>query len=77
VLQEVSGLGIGRGLWGEVEAWARRRGARRLTAAVQAHNLRGLAFAQAAGFQQEAVARNYILIEGRSADRVRLGKLLT
>jgi RimJ/RimL family protein N-acetyltransferase len=77
VLQEVSGLGIGRGLWGEVEAWARRRGARRLTGAVQAHNPRGLAFAQAAGFRQEAVARNYILIEGRSADRVRLGKLLT
>jgi RimJ/RimL family protein N-acetyltransferase len=76
VLHEASGLGIGRRLWGEVEAWARRRGARRLSGAVQAHNLRGLAFAQAAGFRREAVARNYVLIEGRSADRIRLGKLL-
>jgi len=76
VLHEASGLGIGRRFWGEVEAWARRQGARRLTGAVQAHNLRGLAFARAAGFRQEAVARNYVLIEGRSADRVRLGKLL-
>jgi RimJ/RimL family protein N-acetyltransferase len=76
VLDEVAGLGIGRRLWTEVEAWARRGGARRLAAAVQAHNLRGLAFAQAVGFRQEAVAKNYMLIEGRSADRVRLGKLL-
>jgi RimJ/RimL family protein N-acetyltransferase len=75
VLQEVSGLGIGRRLWGEIEAWAHGRGARRLTGAVQAHNLRGLAFAQAAGFREESLARNYILIEGRSADRVRLGKV--
>ena len=76
VLHEASGLGIGRRLWAEVETWARRHGARRLTGAVQAHNLRGLAFAQAAGFRQEALARNYVLIEGRSADRVRLGMVL-
>ena len=76
VLHEASGLGIGRRLWSEVEAWARPRGARRLTGAVQAHNLRGLAFADAAGFRREAVARNYIVIEGRSADRIRLGKVL-
>jgi len=77
VLREASGLGIGRRLWEEVEAWARKRGARRLTGAVQAHNRRGLAFAEAAGFRQEAVARNYMVIEGRSADRIRLGKVLT
>ena len=76
VLLEASGLGIGRQLWSEVEAWARQHGARRLTGAVQAHNLRGLAFAQAAGFRQEAVARNHMIIEGRSTDRIRLGKVL-
>jgi RimJ/RimL family protein N-acetyltransferase len=76
VLRQASGLGIGRRLWSEVEAWARQRGARRLTGAVQAHNLQGVAFAEAAGFRQEAVARNYILIEGRGADRIRLGKVL-
>jgi len=77
VLREASGLGIGRRLWAEVEAWSRRRGARRLSGAVQAHNVRGLAFAEAAGFRQEALARNYVLIEGRSADRARLGNVLT
>lgn len=76
VLREASGLGIGRRLWADVEAWARAHGARRLSGAVQAHNLRGLAFAEAAGFQQEAVARNYMVIDGRSADRIRLGKVL-
>ena len=76
VLREASGLGIGRRLWTEVVRWAREHGARRLTGAVQAHNLRGVAFAEAAGFRQEALARNYVLIDGRSADRVRLGKVL-
>jgi GNAT superfamily N-acetyltransferase len=76
VLREASGLGIGRRLWTGVEGWARGQGARRLTGAVQAHNRRGVAFAEAAGFRQEALARNYVLIDGRSADRVRLGKVL-
>ncbi|MGH7123532.1 MAG: GNAT family N-acetyltransferase [Stellaceae bacterium] len=77
VLREASGLGIGRRLWAEIEAWAREHGARRLSGAVQAHNLRGLGFAEAAGFRREALARNYVIIDGRSADRVRLGKVLT
>lgn len=77
VLREVSGLGIGRRLWAPVEAWAREHGARRLSGAVQAHNLRGLAFAEAAGFRREALGRDYVVIDGRSADRVRLGKVLT
>ncbi len=77
VLREASGRGIGRRLWAEVEAWALSRGARRLTGAVQAHNLRGLAFAEAAGFQREALARDYMIIDGRSADRVRLGKVIS
>jgi RimJ/RimL family protein N-acetyltransferase len=76
VLREASGLGIGRRLWAEVETWARQRGARRLTGVVQAHNLRGLAFAEATGFRREAVARNYVVIDGRSVDRLRLGKLM-
>ncbi|HLJ19152.1 MAG TPA: GNAT family N-acetyltransferase [Stellaceae bacterium] len=76
VLREASGLGIGRRLWAGVEAWARENGARRLTGAVQAHNVRGLAFAEAAGLRREALARNYVVIDDRSADRVRLGKVL-
>src|SRR5215472_319718 len=76
VLREASGWGIGRRLWAEIEAWARAQGARRLSGAVQAHNVRGLAFAEAAGFRREALARNYVVIDGRSADRVRLGKVL-
>ncbi len=77
VIRAASGLGIGRRLWTEIENWARERGARRLSGAVQAHNRRGVGFAEAAGFQQEALARSYMIIEGRSADRVRLGKVLT
>ena len=76
VLREAWGLGIGRRLWAKLEAWARERGARRLSGTIQAHNLRGLAFAEAAGFRREALARDYVVIDGCSADRVRLGKLL-
>ena len=76
VLREAGSRGIGRRLWAEVEAWAREHGARRLTGAVQAHNLRGLAFAETAGFRREALARDYIIIDRRCADRVRLGKVL-
>jgi RimJ/RimL family protein N-acetyltransferase len=76
VLRKAWGLGIGRRLWAKVEAWTRERGARRLSGAVQAHNLRGLAFAEAAGFRREGLARDYVVIDGRCADRVRLGKAL-
>jgi RimJ/RimL family protein N-acetyltransferase len=75
VLQEWQGRGLGRRLHDRVEAWATDQGARRLTAAVQAPNGVGRAFAAALGYETEVTMRDYSLIGGRMVDRLRLGKL--
>jgi len=75
VLPEWSGQGVGRALHERIEDWARGQGVRRLTAAVQAPNLAGRAFAAALGYDEEVTMRSYSLIGGRMVDRLRLGKL--
>jgi len=76
VLRDFWGAGIGRRLAERLFDWAAEHGLRRLSAAVQAHNRRGLRFAAATGFRQEIVSPRYTVIDGRAADRIRLGKLL-
>jgi RimJ/RimL family protein N-acetyltransferase len=76
VLPEWSGQGVGRTLHERVERWACGQGVRRLTAAVQAPNLTGRAFAAALGYDEEVTMRCYSLVGGRMVDRLRLGKLL-
>ena len=49
---------------------------RRLTTTISAHNTRALRFATARGFRQEAFSPRYAVIDGRVADRVRMGKIL-
>ena len=49
---------------------------RRLTAAIQAPNRAGRAFAAALGYDEEVTMRCYTLIGGRMVDRLRLGKML-
>jgi len=77
VLPQFSGCGIGRRLVEELEGWARAAGKRRLTTFIQAHNARGLRFAERVGFRQEVLSPNYAIIDGRVAAQVLLGKLLT
>jgi RimJ/RimL family protein N-acetyltransferase len=76
VLPGAEGRHIGRHLFAAVGAWAAGRGARRLTASVQARNARGIRFARACGFDEEARARNYERVGEAAADRLRFGKLL-
>jgi RimJ/RimL family protein N-acetyltransferase len=71
------GRGLGRRLHDRVEAWALDRGVRRLTAAIQAPNQAGRAFAAALGYEPEVTMRGYSLVGGRLVDRVRVGKLLS
>jgi RimJ/RimL family protein N-acetyltransferase len=75
VAPEWQGRGIGRKLHDRVESWALDRGVRRLTAAVQAPNHAGRAFAAVLGYEVEVTMRGYSLIGGRLVDRLRLGKL--
>jgi len=76
VLPDWCGQGIGRRMHDEVAAWAQQHGVRRLTAAIQAPNQAGRAFAAALGYDEEVTMRCYALIGGRMVDRLRLGKML-
>lgn len=77
VLPQYSGSRVGSRLIEALEIWARAAGKRRLTTFTQAHNARGLRFAERLGFQQEALSPNYAVIDGRVAALVLLGKILT
>ena len=76
VAPEWQGRGLGQALHERIAAWAVDRGARRLTAAVQAPSRDGRRFAEALGYETEVTMRGYALISGRLVDRLRLGKLL-
>jgi len=75
VVPEWHGRGLGRRLHERLEVWAVDRGARRMTAAVQAPNQAGRAFAAALGYEPEVTMRGYSLIGGRLVDRLRFGRL--
>jgi GNAT superfamily N-acetyltransferase len=75
VLPEWWGQGIGRALHERIETWARAQGVRRLTAAVQAPNSGGRAFAAVLDYDEEVTMRCYSLADRRMVDRLRLGKL--
>jgi RimJ/RimL family protein N-acetyltransferase len=75
VAPEWQGQGLARKMHDRVEAWVLDRGVRRLTAAVQAPNQAGRAFATALGYETEVTMRCYSLIGGRVVDRLRVGKL--
>jgi RimJ/RimL family protein N-acetyltransferase len=76
VLPSCWGGGVGRRLAERLLAWAREHRFRRLSTAVLGHNARGLKFAEALGFRPEVFSPRYTVVDGRTVDRVRLGKLL-
>jgi RimJ/RimL family protein N-acetyltransferase len=76
VLPEWSGRGLGHRLHDEITKWALGHGVRRLTAAIQAPNQAGRAFAAALGYDDELTMRCYTLIDGQMVDRIRVGKML-
>ena len=58
------------------DAWAREEKVRRLTGLALAHNTRALRFATAMGFREEVLSPRYAVVDGRTADRVRMAKWL-
>jgi RimJ/RimL family protein N-acetyltransferase len=77
VQPEWQGRGLGRKMHDRVEAWALAHDVRRLTAAVQAPNQPGRAFAAALGYETEVTMRCHSMIGGRMIDRLRVGKLFS
>jgi RimJ/RimL family protein N-acetyltransferase len=75
-LPEWWGSGIGRQMIARIEAFAREHGFLRLAAYVSANNRRGRCFAAAAGFSDEVVLRQYVVIDGKAMDRIRLVRFL-
>ena len=75
VRREHWGSGIGGRLMAAAEDWVRARGLHRLALWVFAHNTRARRFYRAHGFEEEATARRYALIDGRYADQMLMAKL--
>lgn len=75
IVPEWQGRGLGRKMHSRIEAWALDHDVRRLTAAIQAPNQAGRAFAATLGYETEVTMRCYSMIGGRMVDRLRVGKL--
>ncbi|MCW2236222.1 GNAT family N-acetyltransferase [Azospirillum canadense] len=75
VRREYWASGIGDRLMEAAEAWVRSRALHRLALWVFAHNTRARRFYHAQGFEEEATARRYALIDGRYADQVLMAKI--
>lgn len=70
------GLGIGSGLFREMEPWARSCGIVRLELTVMAHNERGIALYKKCGFEIEGMKKKSLYINGEWVDEYYMAKLL-
>ncbi len=70
VALEVRGQGIGRRLCQATFGEAKRRGFRKLSAAIRADNPRAVAFYRGQGFRRVGVAREHAFIGGKYVDEV-------
>ena len=68
--------GAARGIGAATAKLFREQGAKRLTAFVTEQNRRGVRFAKRQGFAREARFQQCAIIEGRTINRLRFGKML-
>ncbi|CAM5550048.1 hypothetical protein SVIOM74S_02801 [Streptomyces violarus] len=76
VSEEVRGRGVGRALVRAAVDEARRRGARRLTLRVLAHNTPARGLYEAEGFVVEGILPEEFLLDGTYVDDVLMGRSL-
>lgn len=76
VLREAWGAGIGRRLFARLLDWVKAGDLHRLSTSMAAQNTRGLRFAERHGFNREVLSPGYTVIDGRTIDRVQLGRVL-
>ncbi|MGE1025692.1 GNAT family N-acetyltransferase [Bacillus sp. GMs2/2] len=72
ILQEYNG----RGLFKEVEKWAKLHDVWRLELTVMAHNTRAQALYKKSGFEKEGVKKAALIIDGKGIDEYEMAKLL-
>ncbi|AIQ47488.1 GCN5 family acetyltransferase [Paenibacillus sp. FSL R7-0273] len=76
IRRQFQGMGIGSGLFREMEAWARAEGLVRLELTVMAHNERGIALYKKCGFEIEGMKKKSLYIDGEWIDEYYMGKIL-
>lgn len=76
VLRSSWSQGVGRGLLGAIESWARARDIHRIELTVQTENSRALALYEKVGFEREGTKRHSQRIDGAYVDEILMSKLI-
>lgn len=75
ILQEYQGMGIGSGLFSEMNRWANNSGMVRLELTVMTHNERAVALYTKHGFEIEGVKKKSLLVDGKWVDEYYMSKI--
>lgn len=76
VLKQYQGIGIGSGLFKELEAWARTADIVRLELTVMTHNVRGIALYKKSGFEIEGIKKKSLIVGGEGVDEYYMSKII-
>lgn len=76
ILQQFQGMGIGSGLFRELDTWALGIGIGRLELSVMTHNQRALALYTKSGFEIEGTKRKALRVDGQWVDEYYMSKIL-
>ncbi|MEK5032043.1 GNAT family N-acetyltransferase [Paenibacillus sp. FSL R7-0302] len=75
ILKAYQGMGIGSGLFREMELWVKRSGIMRLELTVMQHNEQAVALYKKQGFEIEGLKRKSLLVDGQWVDEYYMGKI--
>lgn len=76
ILEGFSGIGIGTGLFRELESWAKENQITRLELTVMVHNEKAIHLYQKMGFSIEGTKKHSLIVDGRYVDEYYMGKIL-
>jgi RimJ/RimL family protein N-acetyltransferase len=76
ILQRYQGMGIGSGLFKEMDAWARTADIVRLELTVMTHNVRGISLYKKCGFEIEGIKKKSLIIGGEWVDEYFMSKII-
>lgn len=75
ILKAYQSMGIGSGLFREMELWVKRSGIVRLELTVMQHNEQAVALYKKQGFEIEGLKRKSLLVDGQWVDEYYMGKI--
>lgn len=77
VLEQYQGMGIGSGLFKEMDRWAKLSGIVRLELTVMVHNERAVALYKRQGFEIEGMKKKSLRVDGEWVDEYYMSKIYT